>query len=423
MKNKLSLLSKGEIFFKIGVFFLISAPIIAGISILISSILSIFSQKLALIKSKLNIPIFISIGIISISIFKNLLFNNYDISANPNNLFDLFNWIPLFIIFLTIPPYLSKESQRIIFGKLIIMSSIPLLISCFLQNFFDIYGPFSFLNGLIIWYQREPGISTSSTTGLFNNPNYTGFVLSLILPFLIFSLINNKKYFYKFSISFFILCAVLVSIFFTKSRNAIIGALLSFILSLSYKGILIILFSCFAFLLIIFLLGNLTVIDSFLVLNNRIFNALSTLNLSNFFKTIRYEIWNKSINLIMEKPIFGWGGATFYALYQIYGGKYNIQHAHNLPMQIAQNYGIPLSLVLSIFIYYLIFNSLKISNNNDLGQNNINKYWIISLFISAFHQLFDVVLYDGRLNIMFCILITGSKCIIEETNQTKIYNN
>ena len=72
------------------------------------------------------------------------------------------------------------------------VNNLPLLFSCFLQKSLAIYGPFSTLNGLVIWFQRAPGETTLSTTGLFSNPNYTGFSLSIIIPFLLYNIIQNK---------------------------------------------------------------------------------------------------------------------------------------------------------------------------------------------------------------------------------------
>ena len=39
---------------------------------------------------------------------------------------------------------------------------------------------------------------------------------------------------------------------------------------------------------------------------------------------------------------------------------------------------------------------------------------MISLLVAIFHLFFDVVLFDLRLNILFCILITGSKILVLE---------
>ena len=66
----------------------------------------------------------------------------------------------------------------------LIFGSIPILISGFGQYLFGWYGPFEFLNGLIIWYQRENIFGINVMTGLFNNPNYTGCALATVSPIL-----------------------------------------------------------------------------------------------------------------------------------------------------------------------------------------------------------------------------------------------
>tara|TARA_Y100000589_G_scaffold332181_1_gene390020 strand:- start:2857 stop:4131 length:1275 start_codon:yes stop_codon:yes gene_type:complete len=417
MKEKYNLLSKGELLFKAGILFLISAPLIGIILIIFSAILSIYINKKSIIKDNLNIPIFISIGILLVSTLRNLIFF-HGISNRTDLLFDIFNWIPFFIIFLAIPAYLNKQSQREEFSKLIIISAFPILISSFLQKFFNIYGPFSFLNGLIVWYQREPGIiSSKSITGLFNNPNYTGFILCAVIPFLIFEIIQNRKNLLNLLICIIILGLFLLNINLTQSRNAMIGALFSIILSFSLKIILFILISAILMITIIYLCGNILGIETLLILTNQIINKLSFINFTSLSKTIRYEIWQKSSFIILDKPLLGWGGSTFAALYLLKGGNYNIQHAHNLPLQMAQSYGLAFSLILTSLIVFLIFKGLRIEYNN---SNSINKYWIISLLIASFHQSFDVVLYDGRLNIFFCILVAGSKCIINSENKNII---
>lgn len=416
MSKKYSLIYKGEILFKFGVLFLMSAPIIGIISILSSSIISIIAKNRSLIKDKLNIPIFISFGILLISTLRNLIY--FEGINNRIDLFlDLFNWIPFFIIFITIPTYLNKQSQREQFSKLIIISSFPILFSSFLQNNLNIYGPLSFLNGLIVWYQREPGITSQSITGLFNNPNYTGFVLSVILPFLIFEIIKNKSNPFKLLICISIFILFSLNIILTQSRNAMLGAFFAISFGLSLKIIIFILSATLIALALIYLLGNLLGIESILIFSKLVINKLASFNFISLSKTIRYTIWQKTLILILEKPILGWGGSTFAALYLLKNGTFKMQHAHSLPLQMAQSHGIPFSLVLTSLIVYLILKSLKIEYNKiDL----INKYWIISLFIASLHQLFDVVLYDGRLNIFYCILVAGSKCIINNEYKNKL---
>ena len=74
--------------------------------------------------------------------------NKIDISINA------LRWLILFLSFTGFQIYLKTQIQRIVFAKLFALSCIPLLISCALQYWFKIYGPFTFLNGLIIWYNK-----------------------------------------------------------------------------------------------------------------------------------------------------------------------------------------------------------------------------------------------------------------------------
>ena len=61
----------------------------------------------------------------------------------------LFNWIPLFILFITSQIYLKTASQRERFSKFLIAGTIPVLVSCELQAWFGVVGPFKIFNGLI----------------------------------------------------------------------------------------------------------------------------------------------------------------------------------------------------------------------------------------------------------------------------------
>ena len=56
---------------------------------------------------------------------------------------------------------------------------------------FGWYGPFSTLNGLIVWFQKVP--TNSSATGLFSNANYAGFWFASIFLYNIL-LSERKKY-------------------------------------------------------------------------------------------------------------------------------------------------------------------------------------------------------------------------------------
>ena len=166
----------------------------------------------------------------------------------------LINWIPFFWCFWGFQPYLEKQNVRKMIAKLIVIGSIPVIISGFLQYFFNVTGPFQTLNGLIIWYQKPISL-TDGLTGPFNNANYAGSWLTLVWPFSMYYFLLNKKKSKKL-ISAVICLSFITSILLTNSRNSWLGMLISIQTMLGFETIfflipLIVLF----FILLTFLIS------------------------------------------------------------------------------------------------------------------------------------------------------------------------
>ena len=102
--------------------------------------------------------------------------------SKSDSFLNLFNWIPLFLIFFYFKIYLKSIKQREIFAKFLISGTIPVLLSCLLQKWFKVYGPLKTPGGLIIWFNK-PLQENLGVSGLFSNANYTGFWLSIVFLF------------------------------------------------------------------------------------------------------------------------------------------------------------------------------------------------------------------------------------------------
>ena len=249
----------------------------------------------------------------------------------------------IFLIFISFQLYLRNTNQRVIFSRFLIAGSIPLFISCILQSWFKVYGPFETLNGLIIWFQKPVEENHFGITGLFNNQNYTGLWLTAILPFLIAEIKFTK---FKLFIYFLLFCDVYL-LFLTTSKNAFLGFLIIIIMlyglkSKIFKIISIIFCSCFLFLKIF---NNI----DFQTINFIPFQIYDEILSFNFFNSSRFEIIKITSSLISERPIWGWGKSLYPNLFISNGGNYNIEHSHSIPLEIAFNYGIPVSLLLISF--------------------------------------------------------------------------
>ena len=180
--NKLSF---GLLSFNIGIFLLFSAPAISVIFIFFSLLYAYFRVSENPLNDWINKSFFIVMVIMISSCILFKLFNQ-EIAYKENFLeythpfIGLFNWVPLFFSFWGFQYYLKTKEHRKIASISIICSTIPVLISGIGQYYLDLHGPYNFLNGLIIWYQRD---NLSGLTSLFNNQNYAGCVLATTWPF------------------------------------------------------------------------------------------------------------------------------------------------------------------------------------------------------------------------------------------------
>lgn len=404
-------------FIYVGCFLLPTAPVLAGIIIIISLAFSRNNNPIKFFKEKNN-KVFILISLLMIF---SCIYNHFDttnlINKKIGNLtwISLINWIPFFWCFWGFQPYLEKFKERKKVARFLLMGTIPVIISGFLQYFFGITGPFKILNGLIIWYQKPLSI-TDGLTGPFNNANYAGSWLGIIFPFAIYFLISSKKK-SKRLITGIICLFFIIAIFLTNSRNSWIGMLISVLIMFGFNK--------FFFIFPLFVLAAiiLTFLVSFIPTQIRdIFDSLLPINIFNNFPDNstslseafpRLEIWRFSLENIFKRPIIGWGGGSFPILYRTLNDKW-IGHPHNIIFEIAFNYGVLTAFILSSTVFKFLYKFYKyIKNfkerNIDKRKNNFlfEKAWFSSVLFITFSHLFDVQYFDLRISIICWILLSG----------------
>ena len=405
--------------FLIGTFFLASALPISGLFFLFAILISFLNNKKNPFNDKWNYPLFFAVGIIIFSTFSNSIFNAPIYNSQSEKItivLGIFNWIPLFISFWGFQSYLRNKTQRELFAKYLLAGSIPVLISCILQYWFNIFGPFETLNGLIVWFQK-PLSGNMGVSGLFSNQNYAGFWLSTIWPFSIYVLRDIKK---RTSLKIVFLIISLITLYLTiltNSRNGLVGIFIAITFLFKLKFLILFLLLIFLFLAIYFTLINFSVIgtfnpNSFLPID--MLEQIYTFKPGNLFDTPRFEIWSKTTNLIFQRPLLGWGASTFAIVYAIKGGFYKIQHSHSIPLELAYNFGIPLAIILCTFSIFLLFRGWRIVFNNGKNYLDINLYWLTSLTLVFVSHINDISYYDGKVSLLIWILLSGVKCINDE---------
>tara|TARA_B100000963_G_C22505126_1_gene615645 strand:+ start:78 stop:707 length:630 start_codon:yes stop_codon:yes gene_type:complete len=141
----------------------------------------------------------------------------------------------------------------------------------------------------------------------------------------------------------------------------------------------------------------------------------------------RLVIFKEALSLIRDRPFLGWGPSTFNFnftknnLNNLNILKENPYHSHNMPLELAYNFGIPLALILvttSIILLIISVKNLYKYKFIDKKEFLINKAWIISILIIIFTHLNDVTFYEDRIGIMISIFFSGLRCITKENRLT-----
>ena len=111
------------------------------------------------------------------------------------------------------------------------------------------------------------------------------------------------------------------------------------------------------------------------------------------------------------------GAAFFPILYDVYYNPtyYTERHTHNLFIELTASYGFVVSVLTFGFIIYLIFQTWKTIQNNKKKHDDIfNKSWLAASIIIVLSQMNDITYFDGRISVMFWILLAGLRNIIVE---------
>ena len=420
MENKLKgTLQIGQIIFFTGLFFLPSA-LSLGVFLLLISICISFSKNSDHNEDNINLILYLACIFLFLSSTVNF-FNNTEIYGSSNNSFitfiGLLNWIPQILLYKGCQKYLTSIFDRKKCIIAIIFGSIPVIFSCISQALLNWHGPFETFFGLIVWYQR-PLDGITGMTGLFSNPNYLGAWLNIIWPFCLSFLYFDNKNTFKVISKIFLSVSVSTLIILTASRGAWVCLLITLplIFGTKIKKWSLIFVGFFSIIIINLsfpLFGSGFQDFLRLIIPKGLWINFTSAEFESL-DISRMGIWENTINFVIEKPIFGHGSNSFPRLFFDETGFWK-GHAHNLPLELFVNYGIPATLLILIPITYLIFKSFFILVKSIKTINKetiIDRAWLTSFSILFLTHLIDIPYFDGRISLTGWILLAGTRNII-----------
>ena len=204
--------------FQLGLFFLASSALLAGLCVLTASFIGAFKRRDSFWRDKWNYPLVIVAIWMIIGCFR--AYSGWLAWVG------LANWLPFFWCFWGFQPFLLTLQCRKRAALCLIAGTIPVLITGFGQLWFDWQGPWQLFNGLIIWFVTPGGQPSGRLSGLFDYANIAGAWLALVWPFALAAFIDRTSGLKNRTIAFFVGLGILIALVLTDSRNAWGGLML-----------------------------------------------------------------------------------------------------------------------------------------------------------------------------------------------------
>ena len=132
----------------------------------------------------------------------------------------LANWLPLFWAFWAFRCFLDRSDRRHRAALLLIAGTVPVLLTGLGQMQFGWSGPWQLLGGGIVWFVEAGGKPDGRLSGLFDYANVAGAWLGVIWPFALAALLRAGAPPRDRVLALVFSAATVAAVLMTRSRNA-----------------------------------------------------------------------------------------------------------------------------------------------------------------------------------------------------------
>ncbi len=333
------------------------------------------------------------------------------------------NWLPFFWAFWGFQPYVATPEARRRMGLWLLAGTVPVVVTGLGQLFLGWSGPWQILGGLVIWHIKAGGNPPARLAGLFDYANITGSWLALAWPFALAALLQPRLRWPSRAVVLAIAAGVAGSLFLTDSRNAWGGLLLALPLvggPMSWRWLLPLLLLA----LVPVALATLPGIPGVLQEPARALVPQSIWGRLNDFNSqgrrplaiTRLSQWQVAVGLVAERPWLGWGAAAFSVIYPLRTGFWH-GHPHNLPLDLAISHGLPVAALVVGLVLWLLIRAAR--HGMVAAPVSERAWWASALVLAALHAT-DMPFYDSRINVAGWVLLAGLRCYQRSGSQAAV---
>lgn len=408
----------GWISFQLGLLFLPSSALLAGVFLLVSLVLGCLGRRKLYWSDAWNRPLLIAAALMLLGCFR----------AYSGGLawLGLANWLPFFVGFWAFQPYLGTLSSRRRCALWFISGTVPVVITGLGQLWFGWQGPWQLGGGMIVWFMAPGGQPQGRLSGLFDYANIAGAWLVCVWPFALAAFFQPGLSRCRRLLALAVASGLVIAVVLTNSRNAW-GALMlavPFVLGpMQWFWLLPLIALVLLPVFLAVLPGIPTVPQQWAraLLPESFWMRITDLEFAQErgLQHTRLSQWQFALKLVVAKPWLGWGAAAFSVLYPIYIGKNWHGHTHNLPMELAISHGVPVALLVVGMVLGLLITAVRRGVLQPYEDRSgvfvisiFDRAWWTATFILIVLHGTDLPFFDSRLNIAGWILLAGLRCII-----------
>ncbi|HEY9810935.1 MAG TPA: O-antigen ligase family protein [Halomicronema sp.] len=417
---------------QIGLFFLPLSPLLGAVFVILALLISWRGN----FKDIRRLPVNRGLAILAGWLFFICFF-----SDNPGNSFlGLFNFLPYFAIFSGFSLLLKTTEQLRRIAWILVIGSVPVILIGLGQLFLGWKGPIIFLGAVINWILAPGGNPLGRMSSVFEYANVLAnylvitFIFSvglwlensqaitwLFKPIFPFQVKPGYREYGKFT---FLTLAVLlngIGLVLTNSRNAWGLAVIACLVFAFYAGwrLLVAGFVGGAGVVFLSAFGPDPVRQQLrLIVPKYVWARLTDELFVRPTPTLRITQWNFAWNGTLSRPFTGWGFINFPAhYYQEFALMYKgqslewPQHPHNLFLMLSYETGLPATLFFCGLIGWILGQGLLLFRAEKYFDTAADRLifftCLIAFFATTAFHLFDVTLFDLRVNLLGWLLLAG----------------